>query len=217
MKKFVTLGNVLGLIGAIVALIVLCLCGHWVLGIFATICILGAVWLPGNVVTSWIKAACAAAATFLATFAITHTGIIFDALTKTFQIGTWLIPLLLGLIAAIVGCVFAWNNRSYYRHNGWDPFARGDDEEDTEGEGEGMSYAKIIDLTLIFSKEAKTIHVWANEDTHTALIIFGDNRWALDREVDKLVEHTAKKTSVMLSDGTLLCIPSCKKLQEALA
>lgn len=213
MKKYVTLGNVLGLIGALVALLVLCLCGHWILGIFTAVCILAAVWIPGNLITSWLKAAFAAAATFMGVFAITHTGIIFEGLTKAFPVGTWLIPLILTLIVAIVGCIFAWNNREYYKYNGGNPFDEDDEEPD-----EGLKgYTNIIDLTLVFYKESKKIYVWANEATHTALVIFGDNRWALDREVDKLVEHNAKKTSVELQDGTLLVIPRSEKLHKALA
>ncbi len=211
MKKYVTLGNVLGLIGALVALLVLCLCGHWILGIFTAICILAAVWTPGNSITSWLKAAFAAIATFMGIFAITNTGIIMEGLNKAFPVGIWLIPLIAALIVAIVGCVFAWNNRLYYEYNGGNPF--GGDEDDDEPKG----YARVIDLTLVFYKEARTIHVWTNEPTHTAMIIFGDNRWCLNKEHDKLVEHTSKKTSVELEDGTLLIIPRSEKLQKALA
>lgn len=208
MKKYVTLGNVLGLIGAIVALIVLGLFGHWILSTITAICILAAVWIPGNLITSWLKAAFAAVATFCGVFAITHTGVIFDGLSKALPAAAWLIPLIMAIIVAIIGCVFAWNNREYYRYNDQDD---GDEEELESG------YEKVCDLSLVYSKEDQTIHVWTNKDAHTVLIIFRDHRWCLDGEVDKLVGHSTKKTSIELQDGSLLRLPKNAEIEEALA
>lgn len=212
MKKYVTLGNVLGLIGALVALLVLGLLGHWILSTITAIFILAAVWTPGNLITSWLKAAFAAIATFTGIFAITHTGIIYEGLNKALPASTWLIPLVVALIVAIVGCVFAWNNRSYYEYNGGKPF----DDEDDDGELEG--YTRVIDLTCFLEgKELSTVHVWVNKETRIALVVYRDNRWELNGEYDKVVEHNKRRTAIAMEDGTLLRIPSCKELNEALA